>query len=452
MDALLGAVRRARGTLVVLRTLPRQRQIPFLAPEKVARLRDERVRDLVRYAAASVPYYRALFEREGIDARQIHSAEDLAALPLLDKATVQRDPEQFRADTRLGREALVFRTAGSTGTPVTVYRDRSALLENIAHAERERAVETSLCGRRYAYKRATIAAPEGNFRRVRDFYGRASFRPLRPRHHLISIADPPEAQAEALARIRPRVLCGFGSSLELLYRTAAARRWRLHRPDVIVYAGDAMTPEGRGLIEEEFELPLVSRYSAAEAFRIGFTCERSSSFHLHEDLCLVSVVDDNGVRLTPGERGEIVVSDLVNRGMVLLNYRLGDFGRMGPAGCACGRTSPLLTELEGRVESVLTVGDGSTVHPRLVEKVIHARREVLRFQIVQREPDRFELRLVTTDTESYERIADDLVADLSVLLRDAAVTAERYDELRPASVGKFRAIVGLERSSQLVGA
>ena len=122
-----------------------------------------------------------------------------------------------------------------------------------------------------------------------------------------------------------------------MFRTALARGWELHRPAVVVYGGDKMSAEGRRLIEREFSIPVLSRYSAVEAFRIGFTCERSTSFHLHEDLCVVRVVD-----------GEIVVTDLTNRGMVLLNYRLGDTGQLGPAGCDCGRTSALLTELEGR--------------------------------------------------------------------------------------------------------
>jgi phenylacetate-CoA ligase len=442
MGVLHGGVRRARGTLVVLRALPRQRRIPYLEPEKVGRLRDERVRDVIRFAAESVPYYRALFAREGIDAREIRSAEDVATLPLLDKATVQRDPELFRPEAPRTRDALAFRTAGSTGIPVTVYRDRRALLANIAHAERERAVETLLCGRRYGYSAATIAAVEGNFPRVRDFYASSSFRPFRPRHHRISLADPPELHAETLATIQPRVLRGFGSSIELLYRTASSRGWRMHRPAVIVYGGDAMTQEGRALIEEEFGIPVLSRYSAAEAFRIGFTCEHRKGFHLHEDLCLVSVMD---------EPGEIVVTDLVNRGMVLINYRLGDIGRIGPAGCACGRTSRLLTELEGRIESIVRLGDGATVHPRLLEKVIHKRPEVLRFQIVQREPDAFEVRLVTQDREGYERVRDGIAAELSALLHGAQIRSERHDELRPPDTGKFKSVVGIGRSVERIG-
>src|SRR5207253_5349730 len=98
------------------------------------------------------------------------------------------------------------------------------------------------------YTSATIAVSEGNFPRVREFYGRASFRPLRPREHPIALDLPPADQAAALARIRPLVLRGFGSSLELLFRAAHAGGWDIHRPAVIVYGGDTMTAGGRKLI------------------------------------------------------------------------------------------------------------------------------------------------------------------------------------------------------------
>jgi phenylacetate-CoA ligase len=438
---------RVHGTLVVLRAWPGQRRMPYQAPEEVARLRDERVRDVVRYAASCVPHYRELFRREGIDPRDIRSAADLEALPLLEKATVQRDPERFRARNRLGAEALVFRTAGSTGVPVTLYRDRRSVLENIAHSERERAVETAFCRRRYGYSAAVIVPVTGNYSTVRAFYGGASFRPFRPSHHWLSLADGLAVHAEALARIRPLVLRGYGSALELLFRTAANRGWRLHRPAVLSYGGDAMTADGRRLIEDEFGIPVVSRYSSVEAFRLGFTCEERDGFHLYEDLCHVTVVDGEGDRLPQGERGEIVVTDLVNRGMVLLNYRLGDVGRLGGRGCACGRTSRLLSELEGRVESVMTLGDGTTVHPRLLEHLIHRRPEVLRFRLEQLEPDRFELLLVTAGAEGYRRIVAGLVRDLRARLGGAVVDAERRDELRPTDAGKFRPLVALARSA-----
>ena len=63
-----------------------------------------------------------------------------------------------------------------------------------------------------------------------------------------------------------------------------------------MYMAEAMPPGGRELIEQDFGIAVMSRYSAAEAFKIGFYCERRTGFHLHEDLCHVRVVDEDGRR------------------------------------------------------------------------------------------------------------------------------------------------------------
>ena len=44
----------------------------------------------------------------------------------------------------------------------------------------------------------------------------------------------------------------------------------------------------------------------------------------------------------------MVVSNLVNRGTVLLNYRVGDLAARLPEPCGCGRALPLLSEVQGR--------------------------------------------------------------------------------------------------------
>ena len=96
---------------------------------------------------------------------------------------------------------------------------------------------------------------------------------------------------------------------------------------MIAFSSDAMTPEGRALIQERFGIPVLGRYGAIEALKIGYTCEAEVGYHLHEDLCHVRIVDD-----------EVVLSNLVNRGTILLNYRLGDIASRLEEPCPCGRS------------------------------------------------------------------------------------------------------------------
>ena len=436
-------VARTRGTLTVLRHWPGQRRIPFLDPEEAVRRRDANLRATVRYAAEHVPYYRALFAEGRIHPREIRSAEDLARLPAIDRQTVQRHPERFRSTSRLGAEAVRFRTSGFTGHQLDVYHDRPSLLANIAYSERDRAVEANVVGRRLHYSAVDLAMPSGTGQKVQRLYRQTTFRPLRPVRHRVSVDLPLERVVAMINELRPDVIRGDGGYVEAFFRTVVARGIGLHVPRVVVYYGDMVTPDGRRLIEERFGAPVLSRYGAMEAFKIGFLCEERRGFHLYEDLTHVAIVRDDGSPAAPDETDEIVLSNLVNRGTVLLNYRLGDLGVWQPRGCACGRTSPLLRELDGRVADVVHLPDGTFVYSGLIRTMFKHFDSILRFQLVQHEADRFELRMETVDRSSYEAIAGEVAARLRRRLSECEVATSFHDTLEPEPGRKFRPFVVL---------
>jgi phenylacetate-CoA ligase len=185
-------------------------------------------------------------------------------------------------------------------------------------------------------------------------------------------------------------------------------------------------------IETELGCAVTSAYNAVEAFKIGFFCEERRGFHLHEDLCHV-VLDG----------GEIVLSNLVNRGTVLLNYRIGDLAELSPEACPCGRTSPLLSTLQGRVNQVVRLPDGEILHPLLVAGVVKSFSGVARYQLVQHEPDRFELKVVPTDPRAFAGTGDELLFRVRKLVRGCSVELTLHDELEPGARGKFSPVLAL---------
>jgi phenylacetate-CoA ligase len=433
------AARRVQGTLTILRHLPGQRRAQFQARARLEAARDRRVRRAVEHAARHVPYYRELFRSRDIDPAQIRTAEELARLPLLTKEDVQAAGEQLRAETPA--DVVEFRTTGSTATPLTIHHDRASLLANIAYSERERAVEASIVGRRYRYRVLALRALGGTGGRVQSFYGQTSFRPFRPDRQALDVGTPVEQVLETVERQRPDVIRSYGAYLEFLFRYAAASAGLQHRPRAVVYAGDTMSPAGRALIETEFGIPVLSNYNAVEAFKIAFTCGSHGGFHLHEDLCHVRLVGPTGEPVPDGERGEVVVSNLVNRGTVLLNYRLADLARIESGPCDCGRTSRRLVDLEGRVDDVLDLGGNVFVYPTQVWQAFRSRPGILRYQLVQRAPRTFELKVVWAEPEAPAEAAAELAADLRTILHSSDVAVSPCDDLPTAPGGKFRQVI-----------
>jgi phenylacetate-CoA ligase len=435
---------RVLGTLVVLAALPGQRRAPFLSRRRLDAVRDARIRRIVGYAARTVPHYRELFARERIDPRDVRGAAELDALPLVDPDDVRRTPERFRSDSRRARGALGFLTSGATGRPMEIHHDQRSVLENIAYGERERAPVIALAGGSFRPRELYIGYETSNFRKVTAFYAAATRLPVKPRRTPVSMVMPFEDIVAAVNAAKPDVLTAYGSFLDVFFRTLAARGARIHPPKVVMYMGEALPADRRAWIEETLGARVLSRYCATEAFKIGYFCEERTGFHVHEDLCHVRVRRADGSLAAPDEPGRVVISNLVNHATVLLNYPMGDVAALSSHACACGRTHRLLSEIQGRVEDVLRLPGGETLHPRAVWAALKDDRSILQYQLIQHDVGRFELRLATLDEDAFRAARDRAQHALRPLLgADAAIEASWHADLGRSErerSGKFRAV------------
>jgi phenylacetate-CoA ligase len=356
-----------------------------------------RVRHMVTYAARHVPHYREALGRLGLTAGDVRTAVDLARFPLVGREDLQRDPERFMSAAVPRRRLVELRSGGSTGAPRSVYHDHAALFRNAAHSERDRSIRSRLLGRRTGYRQTLIASNFSGIRKVQAFLDDRGLFPHRTRveRQYLSLADPP---ADNLARInafRPDVLHTYGSYLGCLFAFAHETGAPFHRPRVITYGGDGLSPAARLLIERQFGIPVFSIYQSIEALRIGFECEAHQGLHLNVDLYPVRIVDPEGRTLSPGASGEVVVSNLVNHGMVLLNYRLGDVAAQLPGPCSCGRSLPLLAPPPGRTDDLIALPSGTVIHPQAIRDLFNDEREIWQYQVIQEAPGRFRIDLVT---------------------------------------------------------
>lgn len=442
-SSLARELRRLYGSAVIAAHLPGQRRAPYAPPATIERERDRRVRATVLHAARTVPFYRDWFARAGIDPRSIRDAHDLARLPILDRDLERARPELFLSDGRRARGALRFSTSGSTGTPLHVAHDRISLLANIPWGERERAPVNQICGS-FRPQELYVGYETSTFKKVTAFYAEAARLPVAPKRRFVPLDTPADEIAALFESERPDVLVGYGGWLDLFFRTVTARGLALRPPKLVMYMGEALPHGARAFIEERFGVPVLSRYNAVESFKIGFFCERRTGFHLHEDLCHVRIVGDDGRDVAPGTTGRVLISNLVDRATVLLNHPIGDVAALATEPCPCGRTLRLLTELEGRVEDALTLDDGRFVHPRSVWQALKDDPDVLQYQLVQTESRRFVLHLTTLDDGAFARARQRALQRLAPLLApDPVIDVERAAARSQEGPVKFRAVASL---------
>ena len=338
---------------------------------------------------------------------------------------------------------MAVRTGGSSGNPVVVYHDSASIVLNTIYAERSRRAQRRAAGRRLRVRRVKFGTPQSTARAFGAAFSRLSLIPRKiggGQHHF-SMLDPIELNAERVDRLRPDAVTGYGSYVEALLEHIAEHR-PAALPRIVTYGGDGMSERGRQLIAGELGIPVFSNYAAVEALYMGFECEAHRGHHINMDLCPVRLVDEHGREVADGDSGEVVVSNLLSRGTMALNYRLGDVARWLPGPCPCGRLLPTLSFVEGRVDDWLERADGSTLHPQAVRRLLTAEDRFVRsYRIEQRSADDF-LLLVVAVGEERDQLSERLRRRFREALGPETTVEVRFvEELPRTARGKLRTVI-----------
>jgi phenylacetate-CoA ligase len=425
---------------------PRQARFPFRSPDAIRAVQERRIRAIVAHAQAHVPYYRDTFRRLGLDPGELRTASDLARLPLLERHDVQRDPEYFRSQAWPLAACVALQSGGSTGAPLTVFRDPGSFPAEAAQRERERSLVTRLAGRRFRHRQAAIMPLDSSTRDAVREVRRRTLVPagVRIQRRLFSIWRSPAELLPELDRYRPDVISSYGSYLEALFGHLRESQSRIHLPRVVLYGADSMSDSMREFIQHELGIEVLSSYNAIETPGVGWECEAHRGYHLNVDVCAVRLVTPDGATAPGGEGGEVVISNLVNRGTILLNYRLGDLAAHLPGPCPCGRTLPMMSFLQARTTAWLHLGDGRTIHPHAARLPLRKERDLWRYQVVQEERRRFLLRAIVSPQCDREATTPRLAELLRESLGQSVdVRVEYVEDLPRGPSGKVQVVVAL---------
>lgn len=434
---------RLRWTAFTASHLRRESALPFWPLERVQALQNRRVRDMVGFAWREVPFYRDAMASVRLRPEDFRTADDLALLPLIGKPDLEANPAQFSpAGRRLS--GLRLQSSGTSGRSRHIDYDAAALFWSLVAGQRQRVGIAKIVGKRTGYREAVIARLDGLPFQIRTFYETHAWLPSRWELRRLMIS-PAETFAEVLAKLeefRPDVVGGYGAHLGAYYRWVSRQSARGHLPKAIIYGGDRMADADRSLIEEQLGIAVFSFYQAAEALRIAFQCEQRQGLHVSLDQIAVRAIDSTGRNVEPGGSGEIVISNLVNRATVLLNYRLGDAVTLGHGPCPCGRSLPTLARVEGRADDLLALPDGSSLHALGVLNGLQAVPGVVQVQLVQEELRRFRLLVVWQEGKEWTGAQANLRSSFASRFgEDARLDIERVPSIPPDAGGKVRAAI-----------
>jgi len=432
-----------RGTST-MRELTALRESQWWPFDRILDLQSARLRRLMPYCYAHVPYYRRVMDEGGINPTDITAPEDLARLPVTTKEKVRAESDAFLAEDFPQSHLLRGRTSGSTGTPLEFFSTREARMSHgFARAMRAREWAGLHPGDPTVYVtkgRAASSLPEAL---LRAFHSRLERSSLIDATRISDRTLP--AAIETIQRTDRPALIGYTSAIYIIARYIQETGANIPPVRAVVYGGEPAHDFQLEAIRSSFGVQPLSKYSSFENYEIAMECPCHRGMHIAAEDLIVEIVDDKGHPVSAGTKGRVLVTNLHNFGMPLLRYDTGDVGSLLTGQCACGRGLPLLALSLARSGDILYTPSGKRLSPLSLGASRLAHLQVRQVQFVQERLDRVVIRLVPTQTlhnEDASAFKARVVALFApVLGDDVTIEVLLVERIQPTAAGKHRFVI-----------
>jgi len=409
----------------------RMHRLQRRAPAQIRQIRENKLRGLLRHAYTKVPYYRELFDSVQLKPDDIRTLEDLAYLPLTSRARLRDlDLEEKTAEGMALDRCRVSSTSGTTGIPLSIYLDRR---------------DASLMG--LAWARAFMAGGMKPWYRTAAFIGREGVKTKKSWYeHLgfwrrleISSGWDPAEWIIRLQAWKPEVIVGYVMTLKILAEYIQKHRITGIDPELVFHSSAVLDLHSRIELESVFKCRIVDVYGSDEAGCIAWECDDCGGYHVSEDMVIVEIVKD-GRLASPGESGEVVITNLHSRAMPFIRYRQGDVSRFLDKAPVCGRAFALLDKVAGRTDDFIVLPGGQKISPHPLYHCIDPVSEVKRWRLVQESTDT--VRLEIEPGEGFGEESESIIRScLARILGEAVrIQVSVVETIAVDPYAKFRAV------------
>lgn len=411
--------------------------VQYLPPAEIAALQATNLRKFLIDVGVNVPYYRDLFQRTGFIPADVASATDLQSLPFLTKSVIRANTEALKHTqaTHLTR----YNTGGSSGEPLIFYIGNKRVSHDVGAKWRA----TRWWG-------VDIGDPEivvwGSPIELGKQDHIKAWRDKVLRTQLLPAFEMSEAKLDGfiatIRATRPKMLFGYPSAFTHIARHAQKRGVAMNDLglEVAFVTSERLYDDQRAMISNTFGCPVANGYGGRDAGFIAHECP-AGGMHITADDIVVEIIDESGEAQPPGVAGEIVVTHMATNDFPFIRYRTGDVGVLDDKLCTCGRTLPLLKEIQGRSTDFVVAANGTVMHGLSLVYILRDLPGIQSFKVVQE--SLFLTRVLVVVDDSFAQDSIDLIVSgfKKRLGSDVQVVIDRVAAIPAEKSGKFRYIV-----------
>lgn len=399
----------------------------FKSREQLLKIQNDQLNRILRHAVDTVPFYRKL----GI------KNPALSEFPVLDRQKIAENTQEFISDKYPKESLMAIFTGGSTGTPLGIYLTKDIRRKSYAFWNRfYQGFGIGIYDKKATFLGRKLKNPDDNrpplWRR-----NRAANQVLFSSFHMTEKNLP--HYIDELNKFRPEIIEGYPLSVFCIAEFICNNDIKLEfTPKGICTSSENFTDKQRAIMEKAFGCKVYDQYGSAESVIFAGDCEYGNK-HIAVEYGIAEVLKEDGSVASEGA-GELVVTSLLNDAMPLIRYRIGDLGKIGHKSCPCGRNTPILEELSGKVGAVI-VSRGKSVSTAAIAFAFEYLEKVNKVQIIQNEPEKVLVKLVAKQgfTEEQQEFMEWELRKM--LSPELEIDVELVDDIPSADNGKYQMVI-----------
>jgi len=390
--------------------------------EQLAALQLEKLQAMLAEIYGQNKFYTAKFKQVGFHPGDLKSLDDLHYLPLTTKQELSEDQaaQGFSGANLtypLSAYTRFHQTSGTTGQPLRVF---------------DTAESWDWWGRcwGYVFRGAGLTADD-------IIFAAFSFGPfigfwaaVEGARHIGAMFVPGGGRSSAerlhlMEATHSTALCCTPTYALHLLEVAREHEIDLRALNIraTVHAGEpgANVPATKQRIESGWSAKCYDHAGASEVGAHSFECQvQPNGIHVIESEFIVEALDPTtGQPVAPGQKGELVITNLGRWGFPVIRYRTGDAVVFNEARCACGRTFLRLEGgVIGRVDDMITIR-GVNIFPSAIENLVRAYEVVDEFRVTaskRGELDELTIEVELVDGADEEAISGAMAQSISQTL------------------------------------
>ncbi|MEO8583848.1 MAG: hypothetical protein ABI415_08625 [Flavitalea sp.] len=405
----------ARHNPLLFHLIKKLQNAEDFSPEKIARIKQERAKEMVKYALAHSSFYKTIYK--GTSTESALASGDLSKLPVIYKANIRSHIQSIAtAPIPLLKAA---HTSGTSGTPLCVYRSPGSILRENAYI--------------WYFKMTHglgIGDPVISLRTKLDsntlHYYNKSENVLYLSAYQLSKKNMP-LYAKMINQFKPKAILAFPSSSYTLASLLEQEEQKVHIP-LIFTSSETLYPFQREKMESVFSGSVKDYYGNVER-SIAFGQCSHGSYH-EMPLYSINEFTDNGV----------ITTSLTNRSFPLIKYFVDDSFALTDSICGCGKQLTIKS-IDGRVENSIRCPDGTIVTG--MSMTFHDIEGLQYAQIIQDELPGIKVNLVTSPVYQ-EKDQEKLLTQLRKRVGESlkiTINKVEEDQIIKSAAGKYTLVL-----------